>query len=166
MVAALIWCGETEAMRTEHVARSPGSTPFDLSTRRGRRLFGSWFVRVIVVTLVLLSGAALGPPAVQAGNITYLIQNYPADQNGLNLSGQIVTDGATGSLSASDIISWTYTITGVGTFSGDNTIITLQGLTATTTQHRPHHFRAPSPAIATTNSPSFPMQDLNSRTTV
>jgi len=52
------------------------------------------------------------PPAVLAGSMTYDIQNYPTDQNGWTLSGAITTDGKTGVLAPSDILSWTWTITG------------------------------------------------------
>src|SRR5271166_1343786 len=52
------------------------------------------------------------PQAVIAGTITYDIQNYPTDQNAWTLSGAITTDGKTGVLAPSDILSWTWTITG------------------------------------------------------
>ena len=52
------------------------------------------------------------PPTVLAGSMTYDIVNYPADQNGWTLSGTITTDGKTGVLAPSDILSWTWTITG------------------------------------------------------
>ena len=45
-----------------------------------------------------------------AGSITYSIQNYPIDQNGAVLNGTIVTNGAIGTLTVSDILSWTWTI--------------------------------------------------------
>ncbi|MGC1718172.1 MAG: PEP-CTERM sorting domain-containing protein [Isosphaeraceae bacterium] len=51
------------------------------------------------------------PPAVLAGSMTYDIVNYPADQNGWTLSGTITTDGKIGDLAATDILSWSYTIT-------------------------------------------------------
>ena len=50
----------------------------------------------------------------QAGQITYTIQNYPADQQGASLSGEITTDGVTGSLATTDIVSWSWTITPSG----------------------------------------------------
>jgi len=61
---------------------------------------------MMLSTLLTLS------PAVLAGSITYDIQNYPTDQNGWTLSGAITTDGKTGVLAPSDILSWTWTITG------------------------------------------------------
>lgn len=45
-----------------------------------------------------------------AGEITYSLQNYPADQEGYTLSGTITTDGVIGGLAASDIVSWSWTI--------------------------------------------------------
>jgi hypothetical protein len=44
-------------------------------------------------------------PRAAGGNITYLLKNYPADQNGHTVSGSITTDGAIGTLTASDIKS-------------------------------------------------------------
>jgi PEP-CTERM motif len=54
------------------------------------------------------------PHITEAGQITYAIQNYPADQNGYTLSGSITTDGNLGTLSTSDIVAWTWTISGPG----------------------------------------------------
>jgi PEP-CTERM motif len=50
----------------------------------------------------------------EAGQISYLIQNYLADQHGASLSGTITTDGVNGNLADADILSWTWTITGSG----------------------------------------------------
>ena len=108
-------------MRTDPVTQSSGNSP-----HRGHRPSGAWFARGIVVTLFLLSGAALAPRAM-SGEITYAIQNYPADQDGHTLSGDIVTDGTFGAITSSDIISWTVTIDSVQTFSStepqSNTIL-------------------------------------------
>jgi len=54
------------------------------------------------------------PLITQAGQITYEIQNYAADQNGYTLAGSITTDGNLGTLSTSDIVAWTWTISGPG----------------------------------------------------
>ena len=67
----------------------------------------------------LLSAAAaamlIAPARItDAGEITYAIQNYPADQQGATLSGTITTDGVIGNLAASDILSWSWTITPAG----------------------------------------------------
>jgi hypothetical protein len=51
------------------------------------------------------------PQLVEAGQTTYSIQNYPADQNGAALSGTITTDGVIGDLAGSDILSWSWTVT-------------------------------------------------------
>ena len=54
------------------------------------------------------------PLLCDAGTITYSIQNYPSDQNQASLSGTITTDGTIGDLAASDILSWSWTITPIG----------------------------------------------------
>lgn len=56
---------------------------------------------------ILLLGIA---GQASAGSITYAIQNYPLDQDGAVLSGVIVTNGVIGTLTASDILSWAWTI--------------------------------------------------------
>lgn len=66
---------------------------------------------VAAAALVALLAA---PCFCNAGLITYSIQNYPADQNGANVSGTITTDGTIGNLSAGDILSWSWTITPAG----------------------------------------------------
>ncbi len=47
----------------------------------------------------------------EAGQITYAIQDYPADQQGATLSGTITTDGVIGNLATTDIQSWSWTVT-------------------------------------------------------
>ena len=47
----------------------------------------------------------------EAGQITYSLQNYAADQAGSTLTGSITTDGNLGTLTAADIVSWTWTVT-------------------------------------------------------
>ena len=59
-------------------------------------------IPMLAVLALLLTGTG------RADTITYLIQNYPADQGGHTLSGTIVTDGKTGALAASNILSWTF----------------------------------------------------------
>ena len=70
-------------------------------------------------------------PAVRAGQITYNIQNYPADQSGHTLSGTITTDGTTGALAPGNILSWTYTLdAGTGnafTYSGTGANASING---------------------------------------
>lgn len=77
------------------------------------------------------------PHIIQAGQITYAIQDYAADQQGSTLSGSITTDGNLGTLTAADIISWRWTISHPGlptvTDSG-STVLTIQGLVATNQQ--------------------------------
>lgn len=45
-----------------------------------------------------------------AGPITYNIQNYNAQQNGIDISGTITTDGTLGFLTNSNITGWSVTI--------------------------------------------------------
>ena len=79
------------------------------------------FLLAMAAMLILL----VLPQIAEAGDITYSIQDYPADQNGATLSGTIVTDGTIGDLAATDISSWTFTITPVGgspfTYSSSDT---------------------------------------------
>jgi hypothetical protein len=57
---------------------------------------------IALTTLTALIGfSSIG----HAGTITYAIQNYPADQDGANLTGFITTDGTIGDLAASDILT-------------------------------------------------------------
>ena len=46
------------------------------------------------------------------GTITYDLQNFPALQNGYTLSGSITTDGTIGTLSNSDVVAWSFSVTG------------------------------------------------------
>jgi hypothetical protein len=91
-------------------------------------------VRATAIPLMALAGIALAPTEDTAATITYFIQNYPADQSGFNLTGTITTDGTTGLLNPSDILSWSVTIAGQGTFSGGSSGVVLNGLEATPTQ--------------------------------
>ena len=73
-----------------------------------------------------------------AGQITYSLQNYAADQNGSTLSGTVTTDGNLGTLTQADIVAWTWTVTPpVGapfTLSGSGADSIVQNLIATDTQ--------------------------------
>jgi hypothetical protein len=91
-------------------------------------------IAVSLVIAVGISGQA------SAGPITYDIVNYPADQNGATLSGTITTDGTIGSLAATDVLSWSWTITPAGgssftTSSADlNATAELRGVSASSTE--------------------------------
>jgi len=116
-------------MRIDHVTQSSGNSP-----PHGHRPSGAGFARGIVVTLVLLSGAAPAPRAA-GGNITYLLKNYPGDQNGNTISGSITTDGVIGTLTASDIKSWSIKIDSTTFSSSDpdaHTTVALLEATPTT----------------------------------
>jgi len=52
----------------------------------------------------------LVPSISEAGPITYVLQNYAADQNGSTLTGSVTTDGNLGTLTSADIVSWSWTI--------------------------------------------------------
>lgn len=69
-----------------------------------RRVFLRLFSTALVLFVTIVG-------QVSAGTITYAIVNYAADQNGATVSGSITTDGTIGTLSASDILSWNWTIT-------------------------------------------------------
>jgi hypothetical protein len=71
---------------------------------RGIARHTCWFAAAAVAMLIAAARTA------EAGAITYAIQNYPADQEGYTLSGTITTDGVIGGLAASDIVSWSWTI--------------------------------------------------------
>lgn len=59
-----------------------------------------------VVTLL-----GLAPGIGWAGPITYSIVDYPDNQSGYHVSGQVTTDGTIGSITDSNIVSWSFTIT-------------------------------------------------------
>jgi hypothetical protein len=67
---------------------------------------------VFLASFVL--GVLSAVPCSARADLTYNIQNYPADQNGATLTGTITTDGTIGALGATDILSWTWTITPSG----------------------------------------------------
>ena len=66
------------------------------------------------LTLCLLLAV---PRTTRAGQITYDLQNYPADQNGHTLSGTITTDGTIGTILGQNIVSWNVTIDATDNFS-------------------------------------------------
>ncbi|MCY2966135.1 MAG: hypothetical protein NT069_21315 [Planctomycetota bacterium] len=67
-------------------------------------------------TLLLIVAGSFS--AVQAGPITYQINNYPSVQNGFTVSGSITTDGTIGSLSSGNITAWTWTLSTGSTVHG------------------------------------------------
>ena len=111
-------------MRTDHDHLGPGSLHSEPSPFRGHRPTGAWYARTIIVTLFLLSGAAIAPSATKA-DITYTLENYTADQSGHTVTGTITTDGVTGTITDADIESWTVTID-TTTFSSTMTGASVQ----------------------------------------
>jgi PEP-CTERM motif len=61
-------------------------------------------------TLVAAFAVSLSCSPAQATTI-YSLVNYPSDQNGWILSGSITTDGKTGALTLTDVLSWSWTVT-------------------------------------------------------
>lgn len=102
-------------MRTSTSHQRPSCTPRDPATQRFHTWHGTRFARTTFCTLFIL-GIALVPRVVTAGTI-YNLVDYPALQNGYDLSGTIVTNGTTGDLSGGDLIlrdviqSWSVLIT-------------------------------------------------------
>ena len=82
------------------------------------------------MTRIRLATAALAillvPHLSQAGQITYSIQNYAADQNGSTLSGSVTTDGNLGTLTSADMVAWMWTVTPPA-----GPPLTLSGVTST-----------------------------------
>jgi hypothetical protein len=96
-------------------------------------------IKLIVAALGMLLVVA---PITKAAT-TYIIQNYPADQNGATVAGSITTDGTIGVLSSTDILSWVWSISNPGGPSGggifpalpaDSAMTLVSGLVATNTQ--------------------------------
>jgi hypothetical protein len=89
-------------------------------------------IRLAAVAMVILLSADIA----EAGQVTYLLQNYPADQAGSTLTGFVTTDGKLGTLTSADIIAWSWTVTGpVGpSFTLSGVASTVSDLVATDTQ--------------------------------
>jgi PEP-CTERM motif len=68
------------------------------------------FTTLRCFTLVVAFAVSLSCSPAQA-NTTYSLVNYPGDQNGWILSGSITTDGKTGALTLTDVLSWSWTVT-------------------------------------------------------
>jgi hypothetical protein len=68
--------------------------------------------KMTMMGLVLVAVVGLGQTCA-ADPITYNLVDYSSLENGWTLSGTITTDGTIGALAASDITSWTFTITKV-----------------------------------------------------
>jgi hypothetical protein len=103
------------------------------TTKRGTRMNRALLLGSLSIVLMFC------PAALSAASITYNIQPYPAYQNGYTLSGTITTDGATGSLSGTDITAWALKVSGPSvnfssSGSGAGTGVFLEGLTASSTQ--------------------------------
>ena len=112
-------CRSPQSCRhTDHDTRVPRPSTHGPSLRTALHASRASSPRRFVVALALLAGTLFAPRAVQA-DITYTFQNYPADQQNYgspySITGQIVTDGTTGNLTAADILSWTVTITNTAT---------------------------------------------------
>ncbi len=80
--------------------------------------------RFVVVAAHLLFAAVLAASSARADTIVYDFVDHPDLEAGYSLSGTITTDGATGSLIASDIESWGFTISRDGVPQYTDTIAT------------------------------------------
>ncbi len=81
-----------------------------------------------VVGLMLIASSSAN------ASITYSIVDHAGDQNGWFLSGSITTNGNTGALSTSDVLSWNWSIVnGSTSYSFDSTtgLMTLHDVWAT-----------------------------------
>jgi hypothetical protein len=65
----------------------------------------------IVAQAVLALLTAVGPAKA---DIIYNLMDYPALQNGYDISGTITTDGTLGNLTSGNIVSWQFTILAAG----------------------------------------------------
>jgi hypothetical protein len=73
-------------------------------------------VRSTAIPLLILTGMTLTPTEVGAASTTYYVVNYPALQNGYDVTGTITMNGTTGTLlPGTDITSWDINITKGGT---------------------------------------------------
>jgi hypothetical protein len=93
------------------------------------------FPAVIALPLLLLAAFP-----TWAGPITYQLDDYPASQGGFHIAGAITTDGTTGIITKSNVLSWSFTINDpnnvfvVSANSTDSGAITfIQGLIASET---------------------------------
>ena len=84
-----------------------------------------------------------------AGDITYNIVNYPTLENGCNVSGYITTDGKIGTLSGSDIIGYSITVSS-GTNSCTLAPRIVTGLSAVSVTATPTSIN-----LADSNPPSY-----------
>jgi hypothetical protein len=111
----------------------------------------------VVLALFLLAEAAIAPRPAHA-DLTYSLVNYPAEQGGHTLSGNITTDGTIGVLSTGDIVAWSVTID-ESTFTstdplagplvvGDQLVASANAITLFgATQERPSLFLEAAPNI-------------------
>ena len=92
--------------------------------------------RLILGIAVCLVSVNVG----RAQDITYNLVDYPADESGESIAGQITTDGTIGPLSGGNVLSWSYEINGYSAFGYSNSgnsgsyNFVIRGLSATSTQ--------------------------------
>jgi hypothetical protein len=68
--------------------------------------------RALLAALLALSLTCCSATNCMGGSIVYNIQNYADLQNGYTLSGTITTDGTIGTLTSTDMIAWSFSVTG------------------------------------------------------
>jgi hypothetical protein len=69
-----------------------------------RRIMKRIRLAAVAIAIVMTAGIS------KAGQITYSLQNYATDQAGSTLTGSVTTDGNLGTLTAADIVAWTWTV--------------------------------------------------------
>jgi hypothetical protein len=89
-----------------------------------------------VACLVFPAGVLATVPNAGAQDITYNLVNYPTEQNGYSLSGQITTDGTIGPLAGSNVVSWAVEVNGTSSFHDGITEVDGYPLDATPTELR------------------------------
>ena len=77
----------------------------------------SWNMKRLIAGSVPMVFLLFSLAVVHGQDTTYNLMNYPAEQNGYSLSGFITTDGMVGTLSSSDVQSWSVTVTNSGNSS-------------------------------------------------
>lgn len=94
--------------------------------------------RTLLIALLNLFLTFRTNATTMGGSITYDLQNFAALQNGYTLRGTITTDGTIGALTASNVVAWSFSVTGPQAYTltsqDPNTLVsTLSGVIATAT---------------------------------
>jgi hypothetical protein len=104
-----------------------------------RRIMKRIRLAAVAIAIVMTAGIS------KAGQITYSLQNYATDQAGsthsgsvttFTVTGSVTTDGKLGTLTAADIVAWTWTVSPLvgAPFTTSGVASTVSLLIATDTQ--------------------------------